>query len=207
MSVTLHYFDGYGKGEVVRMLLHAQGVAFNDDRFEDEGFNEFAKTGVAEFGQVPCLEIDGKSLVESRAIERYLLVRAGVHTATAHEGYLNDSLISLLDDVRNILARFIWVEENLEAMFKWIETDFPWYLNHFNKRVNEHNFLVGSTPQHADWALFEFLWDAFLRPEKIEKSRALFEAAAPKLLQFTEHFRTHNENLANYLATRPDKPF
>jgi glutathione S-transferase len=207
MSVTLHYFDGYGKGEVVRMLLHAQGIAFTDNRFDGAGFEEFSKTGKAEFGQVPCLEIDGKTLVESRAIERYLLAKAGVQTTTPFEGYLNDSVISFLEDIRNIIAKFVWVDEDLEAFAKWVETDFYWYLRHLNGRVNEHNFFVGSTPQHADWAIFEFLWDGFLRPEKIEKVRALFEAHAPKLLRFTEHFRNHNQNLANYLSTRPDMPW
>jgi glutathione S-transferase len=207
MSATFHYFDGYGRGEVVRMLLHTQGIAFTDNRFDFPGFEEFAKTGKAEFGQVPCLEIDGKSLVESRAIERYLLAKAGVHTATPFEGYLDDSAISFLDDIRNIIAKFIWVDQDMEALGKWLENDFYWYLRHLNGRVNEHNFFVGSTPQHSDWAVFEFLWDGFLRPEKVDKFRPLFEAHAPKLLQFTEHFRTHNQNLTNYLASRPDKPF
>jgi glutathione S-transferase len=206
MSFTLHYFDSYGRAEASRMILHSQGIDFNDNRLDDAGFEEFSKTR-AEFGQVPCLEIDGKILVESRAIERYLLVRAGVKTSTIVEGYLDDSTISFLEDIRNIMSRFVWVEHNMEALFKWIETDLPWYLKHLNCRVNEHNLFVSCTPQHADWAVFEFIWDEFLRPERIEKSRAMFEAVAPKLIQFAESFRCHNQNLINYLATRPDSQF
>jgi glutathione S-transferase len=207
MSVILHYFDSFGRGELIRMLLHTQGVAFTDARLDDAGFEEFSKTGKAEFGQIPCLEIEGKSLVESRAIERYLLAKAGVHTTSTFEGYLNDSTISFVDDIRNIIINFIFVDNDMEGLAKWLENDIFWYFKLLNGRVNEHNFFVGSTPQHADWAAFEFLWDWFLSPEKVDKFRALFEAHAPKLIQFTENFMNHSQNLKNYLASRPDKPF
>ena len=99
MSTTFHYFDCYGRGETIRMILNGLGVEFTDDRLTEESFEVFSATGLAEFGNVPCLEIDGKSLVESRAIERYLLVRAGISFSTPYEGYLNDSIIGFLEDL------------------------------------------------------------------------------------------------------------
>ena len=207
MSVTFHYFDGYGRGETIRMILQGSGVEFTDDRLTYETFGAFAATGVAEFGNVPCLEIDGKVLVESRAIERYLLARAGTTTATPHEGYLNDSIISFLDDTKQIMAKFIYVDKDLPGLMEWMKTDLPWYLTRLNARVNEHNYFVGDRPQHADWAIFEFIYDVFLRAKYVDQNKPLLEAHAPKLLTFAENFKNSNERLNAYLATRPECEF
>ena len=207
MSVTLHYFEGYGRGEVIRMILHNFGIEFTDNRYTGETFGAFAATGTAEFANVPCLEIDGKALVESRAIERYLLVKNGVNTTTAIDGYTNDSTISFLDDIRNIIAKFIYVDKNIEGLVEWIKDEFPWYLRLLNARVNEHHHFVGDAPQHADWAVFEFLEDGFLREKHAEKRRPLIEAHAPKLVEFVEHFKETYPRVVEYLATRPDCEF
>ena len=205
MSTTLHYFGGYGRAEATRMILHSQGVAFTDANFDGEGFQAFLQTGKSEFGQVPCLEIDGKSLVESRAIERYLLAKAGVHTATPYEGYLNDSTLSFLDDVRGIIAKFVYVDQDMEGLMKWFASDLPYYLRLLNARVNEHHLFTGSSAQHADWAVFEFVWDGFLRAGKVAMGRPALEAHAPKLIAFAENFKNSNQNLSNYLNARPEK--
>lgn len=207
MSITLHYFAGYGRAEVIRMLLHSQGLAFNDTLFEDAGFEAFSQTGKAEFGQVPCLEIDEKSLAESRAIERYLLAKAGVQTATPYEGYLNDSTITFLGDIITILYKFLFYEVNPEGFKTWLASELPWYLKKLNDRVNEHGFFVGNSPQHADWAVFEFIWDGFLRPGKAAEGRPLLEAHAPKLIAFAENFKNSNQRLSDYLSSRPEREY
>ena len=207
MSVTLHYFDGYGRGETIRMILQGHGIAFTDNRYTFETFGTFAATGLPEFGNVPCLEIDGNALVESRAIERYILSTNGVQTTTPYQGYVNDSTIYFLDDVRNMIAKFIYVDKNMEGLMKWIQDEFPWYLRLLNARVNEHHLFVGDRPQHADWAVFEFLEDGFLRPKHAELRRPLIEANAPKLIEFVEHFKSNNPRLVEYLASRPDCEF
>lgn len=207
MSVTLHYFDGYGRAEGIRMILHGFGIEFTDNRYNQETFAAFAATGVSETSQVPCLEIDGKSLVESRSIERYLLVRGGVTTSGHYEGYVNDSTISFLDDVRLTMAKFIYVDNNLPGLIEWMKNDLPWYLTKLSARLNEHNLFVNDRPQHADWAMFEFIYDVFLREKVAEKSKPLLEAHAPKLITFAENFKNSNAGLASYLATRPECEF
>lgn len=205
MSITLHYFPNPGRGEVIRMILHSQGQDFINDTFDSLGFESFIKSGKSEFDQVPCLEIDDHSLVESRAIERYLLSRAGTQTSTPYEGYLNDSTISLIDDIRNTIVRFMFIDNNPEGLAKWSASDLPFYLKCLNNRVNDHNLFVGNSPQHADWAVFQFIWDGFLRSGKAATRKPILEAHGPKLIQFAESFKNSDENLNNYLRTRPER--
>lgn len=205
MSITLHYFPNPGRGEVIRMILHSQGQQFTNDTLDSPGYESFIKSGKSEFDQVPCLEIDGKSLVESRAIERYLLCKAGIQTSTPYEGYLNDSTISFIDDIRNIIVRFMFIENNSEGLANWSINDLPFYLKCLNNRVNEHNLFVGNSPQHADWAVFQFIWDGFLRSGKAATRKPILELHAPKLISFAENFKNSDQNLSHYLSTRPDR--
>ncbi len=52
---TLHYFNFYGRGEPIRMLLNHANIEFVDKRYE---FSEWpAIKGSFEFGQIPALEV------------------------------------------------------------------------------------------------------------------------------------------------------
>ena len=204
MSVTLHYFDNYGPGELTRMILHSQGIEFTDDRLTEETFQTFKATGLAEFGEVPCLEIDGKALVQSRAIERYLFLRSGINPSTPYEVYLNDSTINFIDDVRTLMIKALYSEKGMEGMTEFIQNEFPVYLRMLNKRVNEHHFFVNDRAQHADWVVFDTIWSCFLMPGYGEKNRALLESNAPKVLVFAENFKSRDERLSAYMAARPD---
>ena len=74
-KVTYFDFDG-GRGEPVRIALHAAGIAFEDVRWS---FPEFGKNrGSLRFNAVPTLEIDGKVITQSNAISRYIGKMAGI---------------------------------------------------------------------------------------------------------------------------------
>lgn len=73
-SLTLYYFDIAGKGEPIRLTCAYAGIALNDVRFKSrEDFTKLKDSGKLEFGQVPCLEVNGeRQLVQSATILRYL---------------------------------------------------------------------------------------------------------------------------------------
>merc|ERR1712154_711937 len=69
-NMKLTYFNGRGRAEVARLILSIAGEVFEDDRIE---FSDWEALKPHErFGQLPRLEIDGETLYQSLAINRFL---------------------------------------------------------------------------------------------------------------------------------------
>lgn len=117
-QARLHYFDGFGRAECTRIILRFTGTEFEDNRHTDDTFAEFKAQGISEFGQVPMLQIDGHNLVQSRAIEKYLLRKAGVVTNDPVTEYKSESLIGFLEDVIMAISKFVWVDKDFEGLNK-----------------------------------------------------------------------------------------
>ena len=60
--MKVHYFNGYGRADCIRMALYHAKVPFEnvDYGLGSEEFKVLKESGKLEFGQVPTLEIDGK---------------------------------------------------------------------------------------------------------------------------------------------------
>jgi len=74
----LTYFSVKGLGEQIRLILSYGGKPFEDNRVEfDDSWNSLKQKTL--FGQLPILEIDGKTeIYQSRAICRYLAKQFGI---------------------------------------------------------------------------------------------------------------------------------
>ncbi|CAE1252184.1 HPGDS [Acanthosepion pharaonis] len=70
-NYTLHYFNGRGRAEIIRMMFNMAGVPYNDKRYE---FSEWDRCRNDYPGMcLPCLEMDGgMRMPETMAICRYL---------------------------------------------------------------------------------------------------------------------------------------
>ena len=85
----LYYFKFFARAEPIRFALSALGVDFEDVALKkytdgEEGDKEWEEIKHKfEFGEVPVLEIDGKSLSQSKAILRYVFQRAGQYPLTS----------------------------------------------------------------------------------------------------------------------------
>ena len=75
-KLTYFDFDG-GRGEPVRIALHAAGIEFEDERLSFEEFGEMRHT--LRFSSLPALEIDGNPVTQSNAILRYIGKMAGLY--------------------------------------------------------------------------------------------------------------------------------
>ena len=69
---TLYYFDLYGRGEPIRMLLNHAKVEFEDKRITNEEFAELRENGTLPSGQVPLWEDEGRFVNQTAAIMRLL---------------------------------------------------------------------------------------------------------------------------------------
>lgn len=67
-TIKLLYFPVTGKALCPRLILHCGGIPFEDFRFKAADYDYKNKTP---FGQVPCLEVDGKQLCQTGAIISY----------------------------------------------------------------------------------------------------------------------------------------
>lgn len=70
--LKLVYFNIAGKAECIRLALAYAGLPFEDTRVTFEQFDAMKASGDLAFGQVPCLLVGEKALVQTAAILRYV---------------------------------------------------------------------------------------------------------------------------------------
>ena len=88
-NYKLHYFDVYGRGEYIRLLLNYAQVPFEDVRVTNwpKVKNTFPN------GQIPCLEFaDGRKMGQSISMLRYLGKTHGCYPTDEFQQYECDQI-------------------------------------------------------------------------------------------------------------------
>lgn len=106
-KLTYFDFDG-GRGEVVRIALHAAGIDFEDERLSFPEFKEMQQT--TRFNSVPVLEIDGNAISQSNAMSRYIGRLAGLYPKDALQALHCDEVLGVLEDVNHHVVRTFGLE-------------------------------------------------------------------------------------------------
>lgn len=108
-KIKVVYFDvDGGRGEPIRIALHAAKLAFDDERFS---FSEFpAVKARTPFGQVPVVEMDGDMLTQSNALCRYFGRQAGLYPADAFQAFLCDEAMDVVEDITHKLTSTFGLE-------------------------------------------------------------------------------------------------
>ncbi|XP_048729241.1 hematopoietic prostaglandin D synthase-like [Ostrea edulis] len=123
---TLHYFNLKGRGEIVRLMLVAAGVDFEDHRVEREEWPKLKPTMPA--GQMPVLEVDGKKYCQSLAIARYVAREYGMAGASSTEQLLIDQVVDTVNDLLTDMVKPIFEQDatrKAEMMKKLNEETVP----------------------------------------------------------------------------------
>jgi prostaglandin-H2 D-isomerase / glutathione transferase len=105
-TLKLSYFDFHGgRGEPARVALSIAGIAFQDDRV---AFNDWtARKPTTPFGGMPILEVDGKRLTQSNAINRYVGRLAGLYPDDPWQAALCDQVSDAIESLYGeMLASF-----------------------------------------------------------------------------------------------------
>lgn len=193
------YFNAKALGESIRMLFHYGGVDFVDDRVE---FPDWPKLkpcmysdmilaniiwridlmfdfhdSATPFGQLPVLEVDGKKVVQSSAIARYLAKKFGVAGKDDWEAMQIDATVDTIHDIRtskfelasfqffffissNVFAEISahYYETNAESKaekLKVAKEIVPFYVNKLDEQVKKNGgYFVGGK---LSWAEFVFV--------------------------------------------------
>lgn len=205
--MKLYYFDIYGRAESLRLLLWHAKAEFEDVRLTPEEFAKKKEEGVFEWGQVPVLEVDGKSLSQSHAILRFLGRKYGYYpTDDIEVAWKIDSALEAIIDLAVAMFKVKnEAEDKKEEAIKAFLTGFlPKWLTIIENRVKNNSspaHLVGDKWTIADFAFNSVLSSTFFN-EGSEYSTKLQEVINnyPALLAYREESL---KELGEYFAKRP----
>jgi len=113
-KLKLTYFNGRGRAEITRWIFAEAGVEFEDNRIEGKDWGKLKDS--TPYGQLPLLEVDGVTLAQSSAIERYAARVAGVAGKNDLENAKADSIVEALHDaVKNFMAAAFHKDKDEQA--------------------------------------------------------------------------------------------
>ncbi|KAM3930288.1 glutathione S-transferase 3-like [Leptodactylus fuscus] len=155
---VLHYFNGRGRGEAIRIMLAVAGVEFDEKFYKTkEEFKELLQSGKLMFQQIPMLEIDGLCLVQSRAILSYIAEKYNLYGSDLQErAFVNMYVEGTTDLLTEVLKYFFLSESEKEKQRSYMKDRacnryFPVY----NKALEDKEFLVGKRLSWADVYLLD----------------------------------------------------
>ena len=205
---VLHYFDIYGRGEVIRVLFIHHKVDFENHLISFEEWPALKASGFAEFGQLPMVEIDGLKLVQTKAILHYLGDKYGYFPRDPALRYKMESTLYLLEDFINGMVH-LFSGKDMEALNKYYADNASRFLGFFNARLTENQngdgWFVGEALTLTDLVMFEWFWDFFLRAGREQYAHYL--EAFPKLKAHFNRVLAASPELTAHYASRPVRPF
>ena len=126
---ALTYFDvDGGRGEPIRIALHAAGIAFDDVRWTFRDFGEHRSS--LRFKAVPVITIDGESITQSNAISRYIGKMAGLYPDDPWQALYCDEVLDALEDLTHYIVQTFGLEGDSlkQAREKLVEGRLPVFL-------------------------------------------------------------------------------
>uniref|UniRef100_A0A0B7BI02 glutathione transferase n=1 Tax=Arion vulgaris TaxID=1028688 RepID=A0A0B7BI02_9EUPU len=195
------YFNLRGRGELLRLLLHAAGVQFVDQRVEFADWPSL-KSSTPE-GTLPYMVIGGKEYGESMPLARYIARKYSLMGISELDQLNADIILNHIDDIRNAVSRARNDKSLTEDQKKEIEAKamtelLPKLLRRMETRLteNKHGYLIGNILSIADLAFFDLL------ETSLKEIHNLLENF-PKIREHRKRIETY-PRISKYLATRPD---
>eukprot|EP00501_MAST-03F_sp_TOSAG23-6_P001441 GSMAST32.ASY1.ANO1.1498.1 assembled CDS len=164
-DIKITYFDIQGAAEASRLSLVIAKIPFTDERVNREGMNALKDAGKLPCGQLPIMEVDGKSMCQSEAMARYLGKLCNTYPNDPWMAAKVDEITQFInqdirerciypsfrekDSVKKADMRKVLAEETLPAKFKVLES----YLS-------SSGFFVGESVTLADlnaYVLFNWI--------------------------------------------------
>ncbi|XP_062577294.1 glutathione S-transferase-like [Saccostrea cucullata] len=198
VKYTLHYFNLKGRGEIIRLVLTAAGVDFEDHRVEREEWPKLKPTMPA--GQMPVLEIDGKKYCQSIGIARYLAREYGLAGKSSLDQLLIDQVVATVDDLLTEMIKPVFEpdETRKAEMFKKLkEETIPRVMGILQNFLdgNGGTYFVGSQLSLADIYFMDIVSRLFDKQGDVLKDHPSLAAN----LKSTQSL----PKIADYLAKRP----
>ena len=206
----LHYFPLYGRAEVLRIAMKYFEMDYEEEVVTTAKWPALKHSGVYEFQQLPMLEIEGKRLIQTSAILRYLCQTHFAYSTSPDQIAQIEAIVELRAEILDYTLPLL-LQGKLAETKTWYETQMPTLYFPMIERLLESNVVgqgkhfVGSSVTMADFAMFGFGFDAFQRPETADLG-AKFAPIAPRFFAFLGTFREEKEGLRRYMSEPKNKP-
>ena len=158
-SYKLTYFNARGAAEVCRFIFAQAGVKYEDKRVEREEWPKLKPNTPT--GQLPMLEVDGKTLTGSGPIARYLGEKYGLAGSNDFENAQIAGILDFLQDFRKkMVATYFEKDEERKAKLQkaLVEEDIPNFWGIFEKWIQANNsdkgWIFGNNPTYADFSIY-----------------------------------------------------
>lgn len=200
-KLTYFDFDG-GRGEPIRIALHAAGFNFEDNRLS---FPEFGRMRQGtRFNSVPVLEIDGAAVTQSNAISRYIGKMAGLYPTDDLQALYCDEALDALEDLTHYIVQTFGLqgEELRVAREKLVDGWLSVYLRGLGELLAR-----GGGEYFADNGLTVADLKAFVQTRSLGSGNLeyvptdLVQRVAPSLVEHRERIEA-DPRVAAYYATR-----
>ena len=106
-KLTYFNFDG-GRGEPIRIALHAAGIEFEDERLSFEQFGKMRQG--TPFNALPVLNIDGADVTQTNSLLRYVGKMAGLYPTDNLQALYCDEVMSAFEDVNHHVGRTLFLQ-------------------------------------------------------------------------------------------------
>jgi glutathione S-transferase len=199
-SYKMIYFNARGRAELSRLLFNVAGVPFEDARYPFDPVTRKRVEWEADkdkytFKQVPVLEVDGKQLPQSHAIERFLARRFDLLGDSDFEAALIDAVCEQFVDIKDAYQK-AKKDNDVKTYFT---TELPRQFAMLENLVKNGGgeWFVGKRMSLADLAFFNLVpyWD-----DQESVQAALVDC--PRLRAIRSKVE-QNEAVANWVNTRP----
>ncbi|XP_071497212.1 glutathione S-transferase alpha-4-like [Diadema antillarum] len=157
-----YYFQGRGKGEMIRLTCAAAGIEFDEISVTTrEDYLKLIEEGKLLFKQLPLFEIDGLTLVGSDSIVRYVARKADLYGQTNADKTRIDILVMGAKDLFDYGVGGYLFGSSPEKFVdeKVLPLARNKYLPAFEKTLAENGsgYMVGSSLTIADILVFDCL--------------------------------------------------
>jgi glutathione S-transferase len=210
--MKLVYFNVKGLGEPARLILAAAGEEYEDFRypfdvvdlatykFNKEEFDNDKKTGKLKksMGRLPFLEVDGKVICQSKAIERYLASKFGLMGSNNEDSAIIDSYCESIRDIKThyFATKKLFDKPKLKS---WFDETLPQKLEELESLLNENATITEeNTPNLFEIKIYHFLVEFFDNKEAVQKAQQNC-----KLLQQIVSNIATNTKIAAWIEKRP----
>ena len=199
-KLKLTYFDFHGgRGEPARLALSMAGIPFEDDRVSPSEWER--RKPNTPFGALPVFEVDGQTLAQSNAINRYVGKLTELYPTDAWQAALCDEVMEAVEDISTKLAATMFLpdEEKKVQRKALVEGPLPFYLTRLQQRLEVHGGRYCAADRLPIADLKVFVWIRHLKSGVLDHIPAdLPDRVTPKLVAHYERVKNDPRIQAYY---------